>query len=70
MNIMRFCQVSKSSIVKRIGRDLILRTHMLREELFETDPGLGWISPESRIRIEMRMLLLASIAKASARSGG
>ena len=30
---------------------------MLRE-LFETGPGLGWISPESRIRIEIRMLLV------------
>jgi hypothetical protein len=31
---------------------------MLREEFFETGPGLGWISPESRIRIEIRMLLV------------
>ena len=34
----------------------MLRVHMLREDLIETGPGLGWMSPESRIRIEMRML--------------
>jgi hypothetical protein len=31
---------------------------MLRQELFETGPGLAGISPESRIRIEMRVLLV------------
>ena len=34
----------------------MLRVHMLREDLIETGPGFGWMSPESRIRREMRIL--------------
>jgi len=34
----------------------MLRVHILREETGETSPGLDWISPESRIRSDMKML--------------
>jgi hypothetical protein len=36
----------------------MLRAFMLREELFETGQGFGWISPESRIKMETRMLII------------
>jgi hypothetical protein len=34
----------------------MLRTHIFREETLEVGPGLDWISPDSRIRMETRML--------------
>jgi len=34
----------------------MLRVHILREETREIGPGLDWISPESRIRSNMKML--------------
>jgi len=37
-------------------KDLMLRVHILREETRETGPGLDLISPESRIRSNMKML--------------
>ena len=39
-------------------KDLMLRMHIFREETIEVGPGLDWISPESRMRIETRMLLV------------
>jgi len=35
----------------------MLRVHILREETQETGPGLDWMSPERRIRRDMKMLL-------------
>jgi len=42
--------------IKSMEKDLMLRVHIVREETRETGPRLDWISPESRIRSDMKML--------------
>jgi len=50
---------AKSAIVvywRGLLKDLMLRVHILKEETRETGPGLNWISPEIRIRSNIKLL--------------
>jgi hypothetical protein len=61
MNIMRFCQVGKSNIVKRTSqRPNVKGTHVKRRVISDRfmQDWAAWMSLESVTRIEMRMLLV------------
>jgi hypothetical protein len=36
----------------------MLRVHMLREEVAKTGPGLDWISPDRRRRVDIKMFVV------------
>jgi hypothetical protein len=57
MNIMSLSKVRNSSFMERIGeRPNVENTHIFREETLKVGHMLDWISPDSRIIMETRML--------------